>query len=145
MQPQKKKSNVKLGLIWKDIFKAYKLLKPFFAFLRHHVEHYIISINSAVTCGLTECKMCAEGEARAVMREMSYKSWLKKVAPFQPISLNAVEISSVCANAEREKAMRNVKGGDGNSFMGEIFNWNDEDKICYDLKGGGQSFMKRFI
>lgn len=79
---KKKKSNVKLGLIWKDIFKAYKLLKPFFAFLRHHVEHYIISINSAVTCGLTECKMCAEGEARAVMREMSYKSWLKKVAPF---------------------------------------------------------------
>lgn len=51
----------------------------------------------------------------------------------------------MCANAEREKAICNVKGGDGNSFMGEIFNWNDEDKICYDLKGGGQSFMKRFI
>lgn len=51
----------------------------------------------------------------------------------------------MCANAEREKAMCNVKGGDGNSFMGEIFNWNDRDKIHYNFKDGGQSFMKRFI
>lgn len=72
----KKKLNVKLGFIWKDIFRTSELLRPFFAFLRHHLGHCTISANSAVTCGLTECRLCAEGEVHAVMRAMSYKSWL---------------------------------------------------------------------
>lgn len=71
---RKKELNVKLGFIWKDIFRTNELLRPFFAFLRHHLEHYIISVNSAVTYGLTECMLYAEGEAHAVMREISYKT-----------------------------------------------------------------------
>lgn len=54
-------------------------------------------------------------------------------------------MSSVCASAEREKAICMVKVSDGNSFIGEIFNWNDGDKICHNVKDGGKLIMKMFI
>lgn len=53
-----------------------------------------------------------------------------------------MEISSACANAEREEAMCKVKGSDGNSFLGEIFNCNGGDKICHNFKDRGQFIMK---
>lgn len=40
-----------------------------------------------------------------------------------------MKILKVCASAEREEAMCKVIGGDGTSFIGEIFNWYDGDKI----------------
>lgn len=56
-----------------------------------------------------------------------------------------MEISGVCANAESEEAMCKVKVSDGNSFIGDIFNWNDGDKICHNFKDEGWLIKKMFI
>lgn len=38
--------------------------------------------------------------------------------------------------------MCKVKGSDSISFIGEILNWNDGEKICNSFKDGGQFIME---
>lgn len=45
----------------------------------------------------------------------------------------------------RGRALCKVKVSDRNSFLGQIFNWNDGDKICHNFKDGSQFIMKMFI